>query len=169
MWSIYEEVRRFFDQGLLADAFKANSRIQFPDAYISAFLNDIRVGNTIMRSSYPSELLKIENNGRGGVGGGGGGGEGTIPAAEEDGEETKVSVEEGEGEEGALGDHPTTVEEDTTLTMGEEEIITMLGEEDITTTTEPGEEDLVITGITTALETRAIVTVTTVETMGDED
>ena len=76
MWSIYEEVRRFFDQGLLADAFKANSRIQFPDAYISAFLNDIRVGNTIMRSSYPSELLKIENNGRGGVGGGGGGGGG---------------------------------------------------------------------------------------------
>jgi hypothetical protein len=78
-------------------------------------------------------------------------------------------VEEGEGEEGALGDHPTTVEEDTTLTMGEEEIITMLGEEDITTTTEPGEEDLVITGITTALETPAIVTSTTVATMGDED
>ena len=96
-------------------------------------------------------------------------GEGTIPAAEEDGEETKVSVEEGEGEGGELGDHPTTVGEDTTVTMGEEEIITMLGGEDITTTTEPVEEDMVITGITTALETLAIVTVTTVETMGDED
>ena len=76
MWAIYEEVRRFCDQGLLADAFRSTSRVAFPQAYINAFLNDIRVGNTIMRLSYPSELQKLEHNKEGGQGGGGRGGGG---------------------------------------------------------------------------------------------
>ena len=78
MWSIYEEVRRFFDQGLLADAFLSPNRVNFPEAYINAFLNDIRVGNTMMRLSYPSELRKIENDREGGGDGGGVGGNQTI-------------------------------------------------------------------------------------------
>jgi hypothetical protein len=69
MWAIYEEVRRFFDQGLLADAFRSTNNVQFPGAYVYAFLNDIRVGNSMMRISYPYELRKIENDR---VGGGGG-------------------------------------------------------------------------------------------------
>ena len=71
MWALYEEVRRFCDQGLLADAFKSTSRVMFPQAYINAFLNDIRVGNTIMRLSYPSELQKLEYKTEDGQGGGG--------------------------------------------------------------------------------------------------
>ena len=67
MWALYEEVRRFCDQGLLADAFKSTSRVTFPQAYINAFLlNDIRVGNTIMRlsSNYKSwNIIKKEGKG----------------------------------------------------------------------------------------------------------
>jgi hypothetical protein len=130
MWAIYEEVRRFFDQGLLADAFRTNNKVQFPEAYVHAFLNDIRVGNSMMRSSYPSELRKIENDKVGGGGGGGnqnnGGGAGRVRGGQ--------GGRGGGGEE--RGDHLTITtmgEEDITITMGEEGITVIVVEEDITT------------------------------------